>query len=158
MINVRRADLFDLKSIQELNNQLFELELEKSDKYLTANWPLSEEGVEYFEEAIRNDYVIVATKENKVVGYLLAVEQSIPYYKFPVVELCNMCVDKNCRGAGIGNALFRVFERFYKDKGIDNFMVTASFLNDNARAFYEKMGFEVANVTYTKFNKTMIKK
>ena len=70
------------------------MELEYFDKYLTQNWPLSEEGQEYFEDAIRNDYVIVAVKDAEVVGYLLAMEQEIPYYKFPVVELCNMCVKK----------------------------------------------------------------
>ena len=151
MINIRRADLRDLRRIQELNNELFELELANFDKYLIKDWPLSDAGQEYFEDAIRNDYVIVAEKDNRVVGYLLACENNIPYYSFKIVELCNMCVESSCRKQGVGNALYRVFERHFKSKGINNFTVTASFLNENAKAFYEKMGFVKANIKFTKF-------
>lgn len=151
MLNIRRADLRDLVRIQELNNELFELELENYDKYLIKDWPMSQEGQDYFEEAIRNDYVIVAEKDCRVVGYLLACENNIPYYNFPIIELCNMCVEKSSRKQGIGNALYRVFERHFKSKGLNRFTVTASFLNENAKAFYEKMGFKPGNITFTKF-------
>jgi len=151
MINIRRADLRDLVTIQNLNNQLFELELEKFDKYLIKDWPLSQAGQDYFEEAIRNDYVIVAENEEKVVGYLMAQVNEIPYYNFPIVELCNMCIDTDCRRQGIGNALYSVFERHFKAKGLNKFSVTASFLNESAIAFYKKMGFTEGNLTYNKF-------
>lgn len=151
MINIRRADLRDLERIQELNNELFELELANFDKHLIKGWPLSEAGQEYFENAIRNDYVIVAEKDKRVVGYLLASENNIPYYDFKIVELCNMCVESSCIKQGVGNALYRVFERYFKSKGFNHFTVTASALNENAKAFYSKMGFEPANITFTKF-------
>lgn len=35
---VRKAELKDLQRIQELNNQLFELELANFDKYLIKDW------------------------------------------------------------------------------------------------------------------------
>jgi len=148
---IRKATLNDLKRIQELNNELFELELANFDKYLIKNWPLSDEGREYFETAIKESFVIVAEIDNKIVGYLLGEESNIPYYNFKIAELCNMCVDNNYRKQGIGNALYKEFENSYKKQGISHFIVTASFKNENAKAFYKKMGFTEANSTFVKF-------
>ena len=148
---VRRAELKDLQRIQELNNELFELELANFDKHLIKGWPLSEGGKQYFEDAIENGFVIVAEIDNKIVGYLLGEESDIPYYDFKIAELCNMCIDSNYRKKGIGNALYKEFERFYNQQGITHFIVTASLKNESAKAFYRKMGFEEANSTFTKF-------
>lgn len=148
---VRKAELKDLQRIQELNNQLFELELANFDKYLIKDWPLSKEGKEYFENAIKDSFVIVAEIDDKVVGYLLGEVSDIPYYDFKIAELCNMCIDSNYRKQGIGNALYKEFERIFREQGITHFTVTASFKNENAKSFYKKMGFEEANSTFTKF-------
>ena len=86
-----------------------------------------------------------------VKGYLLGEIVEIPYYNFKMAELCNTCVDKSCRGQGIGSKLFKRFEKDFKEKGITHFTVTASFKNASAIAFYKKIGFEEANLTLTKF-------
>ena len=148
---IRKADIKDLQRIQELNNELFELELANFDKYLIKGWPLSDEGKKYFENAIKESFVVVAEIDNRVIGYLLGEESNIPYYNFKIAELCNMCIDSNYRKQGIGNALYKEFERFYKEQGITHFIVTASFKNESAKAFYKKMGFEEANSTFIKF-------
>ena len=62
---IRKAELKDLQRIQELNNELFELELANFDKYLIKGWPLSNEGKIYFENAIKESFVIVAEIDNK---------------------------------------------------------------------------------------------
>ncbi len=134
-----------------MNNQLFELELENFDKYLIKDWPLSDEGRVYFEDAISNSFVVVAEIDGKIVGYLLGGEIDIPYYNFRIAELCNMCVDSDYRKRGIGVALYAEFEKYFKGIGIEHFMVTASFKNESAKAFYRKMGFEEANSTFVKF-------
>ena len=150
-MTIRKAELKDLQRIQELNNELFELELANFDKHLIKNWPLSKEGREYFENAISESFVVVAEIDGKVVGYLLGEESKIPYYDFKIAELCNMCIDGNYRKQGIGNALYKEFEKHFKEQGINHFTVTASFKNENAKSFYKKMGFEEANSTFTKF-------
>lgn len=146
---IRKATAADLQRIQELNNELFELELACFDKYLIKDWSLSDEGKIYFENAIKNSFVIVAEVDNKVVGYLLG--EDIPYYNFKIAELCNMCVDEKYRKLGIGKALYKEFEKHFTELGIINFMVTASFKNEAAKAFYKKMSFTEANSTFVKF-------
>ncbi len=148
---IRKAEIRDLRCIQELNNQLFELEIASFDEYLIKDWPLSNEGKQYFETAIKEKCVIVAEVDGNVVGYLLGEECNIPYYNFKIAELCNMCVDKNYRKQGIGNKLYSEFENYYKKQGVERFIVTASYKNENAKQFYKKMGFKEANSTFTKF-------
>lgn len=148
---IRKATINDLQKIRELNNELFELELACFDKYLIKDWPLSDEGKIYFENAIKNSFVIVAEVDNKVVGYLLGEENNIPYYNFKIAELCNMCVDEKYRKLGIGKALYKEFEKHFTELGIIHFMVTASFKNENAKTFYKKIGFTEANTTFIKF-------
>ena len=70
-------------------------------------------------------------------------ESNIPYYNFKIAELCNMCIDSNYRKQGIGMALYKEFEKAFREKRITHFTVTASFKNENAKAFYKKMGFAV---------------
>ena len=151
MLLIRKATQKDLLLIQKLNNQLFELELATFDKYLIKDWPLTKQGREYFENSINEDYVIVAELNHKVVGYLLGECADKSYYPFKIAELCNMCIDKDYRKQGIGNFLFHQFENDFKAKGINHFIVTASFKNENAIAFYKKMGFESTNITLAKF-------
>ena len=67
---IRIATINDLPFIQDLNNELFNLELQNYDNTLVKGWALSNEGKEYFEDLISNHYVIVALLNDMIVGYL----------------------------------------------------------------------------------------
>ncbi len=148
---IRQAVQKDLKDIQTLNNQLFDLELKSFDCYLIKGWPLTKEGKEYFEDAIKNDCVFVAEENSNIIGYLLGAKVDIPYYNFEIAEICNMFVKDSFRGKGVGKQLINSFFDYYKNLGISHFTVTASFKNESAKNFYKKMGFEEGNVTFVKF-------
>ena len=147
---IRKATINDIKIIQELNNELFDLEIENFDENLTRDWPFSEEGEKYFKESILNNFVIVAEENGLIVGYLLAEEVDIPYYNFRIAELCNMCVKKDFRRRGIGYKLFIEFENYFKNLGVKKLIVTASFKNESARNFYKKIGFKESNISFIK--------
>ena len=146
----RNATLSDLKSVQNLNNELFELEYKYFDKNVIKNWPLSKAGKIYFENAIKNNCVIVAEDDKKIVGYILGEIRKVPYYAFKTAELCNMCVTSSYRGQGIGKRLVEEFETNFIQQGITNFIVTASYKNNYAKEFYKKLGFNESNITYIK--------
>ena len=55
-IVIRKAILEDVSYIQNLNNELFKLEKENYDTTLVLNWALTEDGKEYFEDLIKNQY------------------------------------------------------------------------------------------------------
>ena len=149
-MDIRRANINDLDSICDLNNQLFKLEKENYDSTLVDNWPLSNEGKEYFKDLINNHYVIVALLNNKIVGYLAgSIEEKGSYELIQYGEINNMLVTEECRGTGIGKLLIDNFKEYCKSNNINNIKVVASFKNKNAINFYHKYGFEDFDLTLT---------
>ena len=147
-IEIRKANLQDLSSIQELNNKLFELEYENFDDTLKVGWPFEEDGKEYFENMINNEIVFVAMYGEKIVGYLAgSICEQISYIKETFAELDNMFIDNEYRRFGIGTLLINSFKEYCKEKKIQNIKVTASAKNSRAIQFYNKNGFEDYNIT-----------
>lgn len=147
---IRQATLKDLKSIQNLNYELFKLEKENYDSTLIVDWPLSEEGKNYFEDLIKNEYVIIAMKDEKIIGYLAGtINEKGSYELLQYGEINNMLVDNNYRGSGIGKQLINCFKGYCKSKNINNLKVVASAKNINAIEFYKKQGFKNFDVTLT---------
>ena len=149
-IIIRKATLEDLHTIQELNNSLFELEKANYDSTLVKDWPLSEEGKEYFFDLIKNHYVIVAILDNNIVGYLAgSIEEKGSYVEIQYGEINNMLITNECRGHGIDKLLINNFKEYCKAKNISNIKVVASYKNKNAIEFYHKNGFEEFDITLT---------
>ena len=145
---IRKANLEDLYNLQELNNNLFELEFNNFDDTLKIGWPFEKEGKEYFEDMIKNEIVLVAEVEEKIVGYLAgSICEEVSYIKETFAELDNMCIDDEHRRFGIGTLLIDEFKKYCKEKEVQNIKVTASAKNSNAIQFYMKNGFEDYNIT-----------
>ncbi|MEE3343723.1 MAG: GNAT family N-acetyltransferase [Bacilli bacterium] len=149
-IFIRKAQLEDLNIIQNLNNELFKLEKENYDSTLVQDWPLSEDGKQYFEDLIINHYVIVAIKDDKIVGYLAgSINEKGSYEEIQYGEINNMLVDNNFRGFGIGKLLIDKFKQYCKDNNINNLKVVASAKNIKAIEFYKNNGFNDFDITLT---------
>ena len=141
---IRKATIEDLNDITNLNNKLFKLEKENYDDTLVENWPLSEDGNEYFQ------YVIVATINNKVIGYLAgSINEKGSYEEVQYGEINNMFIDEKYRKYGIGKKLINEFKDYCKDNKIYNIKVEASYKNKGAIEFYHKNGFNEFNLTLT---------
>ena len=114
---IRKANIDDLYEIQKLNKELFELEFKNFDSTLIADWPLTQEGKEYFEKAIKNDIVLVACVDQEVVGYLTgSLNSQYSYNNIVQAELDNMCIMNEYRKLGIGSKLFEEFKKEYVKK------------------------------------------
>ena len=149
-IVIRKANIEDLSAIQNLNNELFNLELQNYDTTLVKGWPLTKEGKEYFEDLITNHYVIVAMLTDEVVGYLAGtINQKGTYETIQYGEINNMFIKDSVRGFGIGSSLINEFKKYCKRNGIDNLIVTASAKNSEAIAFYKRNGSGDFNLTLT---------
>ena len=149
-IFIRKAQLEDLNIIQNLNNELFKLEKENYDSTLVRDWSLSEDGKQYFEDLIINNYVIVAIKDDKIVGYLAgSINEKGSYEEIQYGEINNMLVDNNFRGLGIGKLLIDKFKQYCKDNNINNLKVVASAKNIKAIEFYKNNGFNDFDITLT---------
>ena len=149
-ITIRKAILEDVSYIQNLNNELFKLEKENYDTTLVLNWALTEDGKEYFEDLIKNQYVIVATLEEKIIGYLAgSINEKGSYEEIHYGEINNMFIQENYRLYGIGKKLINTFKDYCRNNNISNLKVVASSKNKNAIDFYRKNGFDDFNLTLT---------
>lgn len=147
-IIIRKANIDDLYEIQKLNKELFELESNNYDSTLITDWPLTQEGKEYFENAIRNDIVLVASVDQKIVGYLVGTLNSqYSYNSIVQAELDNMCIMNEYRKLGIGSKLFEEFKKICKENRINEIKAVASYNNLNAIDFYKHNGFKEAELT-----------
>ena len=149
-ILIRKATLSDIKAIQKLNHELFKLEKKSFDSTLITDWPLSQAGKKYFEDLINNEYVIVATDNNIVIGYLAgSINEKGSYSMIQYGDINNMFLDEKYRGQGIGKTLIDNFKKYCIDNGIQNLKVVASFKNKDAQKFYKKLGFNEFDITLT---------
>ncbi len=148
-ILIRKANLEDLKCIQELNNKLFDLEFNNFDDTLKLDWAIGNEGKEYFENMIQNEIVFVAEYNSLIVGYLAgSISEEVSYIIETFAELDNMYIEEEYRRFGIGTLLINAFKEYCRANEIQNIKVTASAKNYKAIQFYLKNEFEDYNVTF----------
>lgn len=144
---IRRANVKDLESIQNLNSKLFDLEYNNFDNSITLEWPLTLEGKEYFSNAIESQICFVAEDNSKVIGYLIGSITECSYISEKRAELDNMYIDINYRNLGIGNKLVNEFKNWCVNKNVKSIIVVASKQNEKAINFYKNNLFEEYNIT-----------
>ena len=90
--------------------------------------------------------IFVAVNEKKVVGYGFC--QVKIYENDPVIAdhteiyIDDLCVDENCRGQGIGKALYNEILRYAKMRRADSVTLNVWCCNESAMKFYEALGLK----------------
>lgn len=147
-INIRKAKIEELKTVQDLNRDLFASDGPR-DKYLNHNWPY-EDGRSYFSKRITDDNSIclVAEIDNEIVGYFAGAVMEVESWR-PVkrTELENMFVKEEFRSKGVGAKLVNEFFNWSKTKEVQRSLVVAYVTNEKAIKFYQKMGFDPESVS-----------
>ena len=147
-LTVRRANIQDIDDIIKLNKILFDLEYKNFDNTLDTERPLSNEWISYFKDSITNSITMVATVNDKIVGYMIwNLDSQYSYNTVKQAELNNMCILDEYRKLWIGTKFIREFKRICKDNNIQEIKVIASYENTNAINFYKKNGFNESELT-----------
>lgn len=90
--------------------------------------------------------IFVAIEGEKVVGYGFC--QVKLYENDPVIAdhteiyIDDLCVDENCRGQGIGQAIYKEILRYAKMRQASQVTLNVWCCNENAMGFYKKLGFQ----------------
>lgn len=148
-ISIREATIEDLKEIQNLNYQLFELEHNNFDSNLNTNWTFSTIGENYFKDIIQNGVVLLALDNHKIIGYMAgSINIQLSYMTNSLAELDNCYIEEAYRNQGIGKKLLEKFKQYCISQVIKEIKVTASAKNISARKFYENNNFEDFEITY----------
>ena len=91
--------------------------------------------------------VLVAEEAGHVLGYAFCELQrhsgEDAMERFTTLYLDDLCVDENCRGRGVGEALYQTVVNIARAAGCHNVTLNVWARNESARRFYEKMGLQV---------------
>ncbi len=141
-IVIRKANIDELKIVQDLNYELFLFD-QKYDDALKMDWP-HKEGEEYFKEKILSEdsLCLVAELDGQVIGYLAAgLAEPYSYRLLKRAELDNMFIKEEFRNQGVGSMLIEEFINWATKIGVDRVFVSAYFFDDHSVSFYKKNKF-----------------
>ena len=147
-MNIRRAEKKDTGKILKLLSEVLEIHSKiRPDIFISGTTKYTENQLA---EKFNDDKkpVFVATDDNdEVLGYVFCIFLEQPFstnmHQFTTLFIDDLCVDQNARGRQIGKKLYQHVLKFAKEKGCYDVTLNVWEGNDNARAFYEKMGMFV---------------
>lgn len=94
--------------------------------------------------------IFVAVEDDKVLGYGFC--KMKPYENDPVIcdhlelYIDDLCVDENCRGKGVGTAIYKEILRYARMRGCYNVTLNVWSFNESAMRFYESLGLKPQRV------------
>ena len=90
--------------------------------------------------------ILIAAEDEQVLGYCFC--EIKEYKNDPVMAdrkelyIDDLCVDKTCRGQGVGSALYEAACKLAKEKACHNVSLNVWCCNETAVAFYNKLGLK----------------
>ena len=121
--------------------------------------PLSQDLEKKIKINIRNaitqntPYIKIARSQEKIIGFITYKEDESEYFDSNIQEhgvIIELYVDTSQRQHGIGKALVKSAESFFKSKGHKHILLTASSQNIPAAKFYKKEAFKEHLKTFIK--------
>lgn len=93
--------------------------------------------------------------DNCIAGYLIATMHE-PYVRSSAGErrrgyINELFVSNQYRSTGAGSGLMKAIEEWFSEQGAEQIDVDAYSWNSDAIRFYERKGYEVSNVTLSRF-------
>lgn len=139
---IRFANREDYEEVERIAEQVQKMHVEWRPDIYTFEKKIFPN--EIFEQLIDNKMVIVATDEEKVVGFLMYIVNKIDFdnqVERTLYKVDAVAVDEECRGQGIGHKLFDYLKDIAKENNIDAIELQVNAENKVAKAMYEKYGF-----------------
>ena len=128
MINIRKANVSDSKSLVILSKQLG---YETNEESLIQRFACLK---------ARQQEVLVAESGNSIVGYI-SFEPYFTLYMNPGLNITALVVDDKNQNKGIGKALILEAEKYAKENNLAFVRANSSSGRVEAHKFYRKLGF-----------------
>ncbi|MCR4904302.1 MAG: GNAT family N-acetyltransferase [Butyrivibrio sp.] len=146
-MEIRRATENDLDIVDKLLSQVLEIHADlRPDIFISGTRKYTDEELL---KIFKNDDtpVFVAEENSEVYGYCFCEIQKrsgvINMKDMKTLYIDDLCVDESARGKHVGKILYDYVVNYAKKIGCYNVTLHVWEGNDNARAFYDKMGFGI---------------
>ena len=143
-MEIRRAITKDIDDINKLLYQVLEVHHNGRPDIFKSNVKkyTDTELMDIIEDDTRP--IFVAVENGKVIGYAFCIFQQHLQNNIltdiKTLYIDDLCVDEECRRAGIGSMLYEFVLKFAKEKSCNRVTLNVWELNQGAKAFYEKKG------------------
>lgn len=130
-MTVRTATVVDADAVYELMCQLEDARFDRLTFCKRFAWQLA-----------RQPFFAFVLEEDDVVGFVnVRVERQL-HHEHPVAEICELVVDKGCRGGGRGTLLLERAIARAQEQGCEVIEVASNAARLGAHRFYEKHGMK----------------
>lgn len=144
-ISIRRAESFDIETVQKFGSKLLNYERENYDSSLDSDWAFSDEAKTKYLDAIQNKYVTIAEADQQPIGFLIGsiIEpKNGDARQIKQAYLQNLYVDEEYRKTGVGKELVEDFREYCKGENVNRLNVSVLAVNETAVKFYDAIGFK----------------
>lgn len=150
-MNIRRAKRSDTETIHRLLLQVAQIHHQgRPDLFRPGTKKYSEEELLKIIEDDSRPVFVAEEPEGAVLGYAFCIFQqymsSLLMTDIKTLYIDDLCVDKDCRGKGVGRALYEAVVAFARQKGCYNVTLNVWSCNTAAMKFYESCGLKPQKV------------
>lgn len=145
---IRKAEEKDTERVMELLHEVLELHAKlRPDIFISGTTKYTKEELIAIFHDEKTPVFVAVDEQDRVLGYAFTVLKGQPFStnmrSFQTLYIDDICVDASCRGQHIGSSLYAYVLEFAKECGCYDVTLNVWEGNDNARAFYNKMGMFV---------------
>ncbi|MBQ4257707.1 MAG: GNAT family N-acetyltransferase [Clostridia bacterium] len=144
---IRKAQEKDIPKILSLLSQVLEIHAAiRPDVFISGTTKYTNEELIGILQNEKTPVYVAVDENDETVGYAFCILKEQPFSNnmvpFASLFIDDLCVDENCRGRHIGEALFRFVMQEAKRLGCYEVTLNVWEGNDSAKRFYEKMGMK----------------
>ena len=150
-MEIRPAEVYDIPALIELLYQVGDVHHRiRPDLFRNGARKYDEKQLQFLLLDSRRP-IFVAVEENAVLGYCFCQIQE--YFHHSVMTdrkelyIDDLCVEENCRGKHVGQALYDYVRAYARREGIGHITLNVWCGNESDMAFYEKQGMKKRSIT-----------
>ncbi|MCX7785870.1 MAG: GNAT family N-acetyltransferase [candidate division WOR-3 bacterium] len=144
-VNIREATEKDVKQICKIARQVLNIVTQHRPEFLGRLVELQKID-RFYLNALKekNSAVLVAEKQNKIIGYAYITIERKPddLIAIPYLSINELVVDEKYRGQGIGTSLMKRIFQWAKRKKLKVLQLAVWEFNQKTIKFYQKFGFK----------------
>lgn len=95
--------------------------------------------------------LLVAEREDLVVGYIALHRYEVIHLPATEGRITSFCVDEKIRGTGVGQALLRAAEDYFKENGCYKIVLNSNLKRPETHQYYENRGYQFTSKHFAKF-------
>ena len=147
-ITIRKAEEQDMPGLMRLLSEVLELHARiRPDIFISGTTKYTPEELRTILHDENTPVFAAVDEEGEVAGYAFCILKRQPFSTnmrdFQTLFIDDLCVDEKYRGQHVGKRLYEYALAYAKELGCYDLTLNVWEGNDNARAFYEKMGMFV---------------